>query len=84
MRKKVVPRCARPLCEDGRIFYAGKGGGAAMMSRLMSMNPVGIALLLAGVAVMLLGKVIPERFRVPGKLAALALAVVGATLCFLH
>ncbi len=55
-----------------------------MMSRLMSMNPVGIALLLAGVAVMLLGKVIPERFRVPGKLAALALAVVGATLCFLH
>lgn len=54
-----------------------------MLSRLMSMNPVGIVLLLLGVAVMLLGKLIPERAKIPAKIAALVLAVVGAALCFL-
>jgi hypothetical protein len=47
------------------------------------MNPVGIVLLLLGVGIMLLGKAIPERWKLPAKLAALALAVVGATICFL-
>lgn len=54
-----------------------------MLSRLMSMNPAGIVLLLLGVAVMLVGKIIPERFKIAGKLVALALAVTGAALCFL-
>lgn len=54
-----------------------------MLSRLMSMNPIGIVLLLLGVAVMLLGKVIPEKWKLPGKLTALALAFAGAILCFL-
>lgn len=53
-----------------------------MLSRLMSMNPAGIVLLL-GVAVMLAGKIIPERFKIASKLVALALAVTGAALCFL-
>ena len=48
-----------------------------MLSRLMSMNPAGIVLLL------LAGKIIPERFKTAGKLVALALAVTGAALCFL-
>ena len=39
-----------------------------MLSRLMSMNPAGIVLLLLGVAVMLAGKIIPERFKIAGKL----------------
>ena len=54
-----------------------------MLSRLMSMNPAGRVLLLLGVAVMLAGKIIPERFKIAGKLVALALAVTGAALCFL-
>ena len=40
-----------------------------MLSRLMSMNPAGIVLLLLGVAVMLAGKIIPERVKIAGKLA---------------
>ena len=31
----------------------------------------------------LLGKAIPERWKIPAKLVSLALAVAGATLCFL-
>ena len=54
-----------------------------MLSRLMSMNPVGLILLLLGVAVMLLGRAIPEKWKLPEKLIALALAFVGAILCFL-
>ena len=53
-----------------------------MLSRLMSTNPVGIVLLLLGVAVMLCGRLIPQRAKLPGKLIALALAVTGAILCF--
>ena len=54
-----------------------------MLSRLMSMNPMGLVLLLLGVIVMLLGKVIPDKWKLPGKLAALTLAFAGAVLCFL-
>lgn len=54
-----------------------------MLSRLMSMNPFGLILLLLGVIVMLLGRVIPEKWKLPGKLTALALAFAGAILCFL-
>lgn len=54
-----------------------------MLSRLISMNPIGIVLLLLGVAVMLCGKRIPPRFKLPGKLLALVLAVTGALLCFM-
>lgn len=54
-----------------------------MLSRLMSMNPFGLILLLLGVIVMLLGRVIPEKWKLPGKLASLALAFLGAILCFL-
>lgn len=53
-----------------------------MLSRLMSTNPAGIVLLLLGVAVMLCGRLIPPRAKLPAKLAALALAVIGAILCF--
>ena len=49
----------------------------------MSMNPVGLILLLLGVAVMLLGRSIPDQWKLPGKLIALALAFTGAILCFL-
>lgn len=53
-----------------------------MLSRLMSTNPLGLVLLLLGVAVMLCGKLIPQRAKLPAKLAALALAAAGAILCF--
>ena len=52
-----------------------------MLSRLLSLNPVGIVLLVLGAV--LLGKAIPERWKIPAKLVSLALAVAGATLCFL-
>ena len=54
-----------------------------MLSRLMSMNPIGLVLLLLGVAVMLLGRVLPEKWKLPGKLVSLLLAFIGAALCFL-
>ena len=54
-----------------------------MVSRLMSINPVGLVLLLLGVIVMLCGKAIPEKFKIAGKIAALVLAFVGAILIFI-
>ena len=54
-----------------------------MLSRLMSLSPVGLALLLLGAALMLLGRAIPERWKLPAKIASLVLALLGATLCFL-
>lgn len=54
-----------------------------MLSRLLSLNPVGIVLLVLGAVLMLLGKAIPERWKIPAKLVSLVLAVAGATLCFL-
>ena len=53
-----------------------------MLSRLMSTNPLGLVLLLLGVAVMLCGKLILQRAKLPAKLAALALAAAGAILRF--
>ena len=79
--KKVEPRRARPFGEDGRAF--AWRGGARLLSRLLSLNPVGIVLLVLGAVLMLLGKAIPERWKIPAKLVSLALAVAGATLCFL-
>ena len=38
-----------------------------MLSRLMSMNPIGIVLLLLGVAIMLAGKIIPEKAKIPAQ-----------------
>ena len=54
-----------------------------MISRLMSINPFGLVLLLLGVIVMLCGRVIPEKLKLPGKIAALVLAFVGAILIFI-
>lgn len=80
---EVVPRHSRPDFDRDGCFFGAKGRWSVMLSRLMSMNPAGIVLLLLGVAVMLAGKIIPERFKIAGKLVALALAVTGAALCFL-
>ena len=55
----------------------------AVLSRLMSINPIGLVLLVLGVIVMLCGKVIPEKFKLTGKIAALVLAFAGAILIFI-
>lgn len=54
-----------------------------MLSRLMSMNPIGIVLLLLGVAIMLAGKIIPEKAKIPAKLAAFAMGVAGFIVCMI-
>ncbi|GEM_PF-1461397 len=54
-----------------------------MMSRLTSMNPLGLIFLLLGVIVMLCGKIIPEKFKLSAKIAALLFAFAGSTLIFI-
>ena len=54
-----------------------------MLERLAGLNPTALALPAAGVAGMLCGKIIPEKGKLPAKLAALLLAVVGAAIAFL-
>lgn len=54
-----------------------------MLDRLRAINPWGLALLLVGVAVMVCGKWIPEKFKTPAKLVALFAALAGALVIFL-
>ena len=54
-----------------------------MLSRLLSLNPVGIVLLVLGAVLMLLGKAIPESCKLPVQGAPPARRFAGATLCFL-
>ncbi len=53
-----------------------------MLTRLLSMNPLGPVLLLLALGLLLASGRLPERRRLPARLVALALAFVGAIFCF--
>lgn len=70
------------LRKGGRLFCDRKGAWRRLLTRLMSMHPVGPVLLVLGVLLMLLAGRLKEERQLPARLLALLLAVAGAVCCF--